>query len=186
MSEKQSNGFFHAAFTYTADVLDDFEALYLRKKEISPATRVVLGLLGAVGVVYFGWSLYREGFQFARVGYLLICSILLVVALWRGGRHPDESVGKYRKHYLGKGATFKVDDSGVELKIEGQKSYARSKFREIYALYDTDQCFYFVIKGKAYYILPRASVEGGTPEELKKYMEKKCAKHFLHYDLTQP
>ena len=33
------------------------------------------------------------------------------------------------------------------------------------------------------YILPKDAVEGGTPEEFKKYMEKKCAKHFLHYEL---
>ena len=183
MGEATSRGLFHADFTYTDEILGDFEALYLKKKEISPATRVVLGALGLVGVGYFGWMLYSEGFLITRVGYLLICSILLVVALHRSGKHPDDSLQKYRKYYQDKGAAFKIDDSGVELKIEGQKNYARSKFKEIYALYDTDRCFYFVIKGKAYYILPKASVEGGTPEELKKYMEKKCAKHFLHYEL---
>jgi glucose-1-phosphate adenylyltransferase len=66
--------------------------------------------------------------------------------------------------------------------LEGQKNYARSKFKEIYGLFDTDMCFYFVIKGKAYYILPRDSVEGGSDDDLKKYMEKKCGKRFVHYD----
>ena len=178
-----SKGLYHADFTYTEEVLSDFEALYLKKKEISPATRVVLGALGLVGAGYFGWSLYAGGFHFTYVGYLLICSIMLVVALHRPGKRPDDSVQKYRKYYLGKGAAVRIDEGGVELKIEGQKNYARSKFKEIYGLYDTDKCYYFVIKGKAYYILPRASVEGGTPEEFKKYMEKKCAKHFLHYEI---
>ncbi len=178
-----SKGFYHADFTYTEDVLSDFEALYLKKKEISPAMRIALGALGLVGAGYFGWSLYAGGFHFTYVGYLLICSIMLVVALHRPGKRPDDSVQKYRKYYLGKGAAVRIDDAGVELKIEGQKNYARSKFKEIYGLYDTDRCYYFVIKGKAYYILPKASVEGGTPEEFKKYMEKKCAKHFLHYEL---
>lgn len=185
MAERESKGFFRADFTYTEAVLGDFEALYLQKKEITPATRIVLGALGLAGAVYFGWTLYREALQFTRVGYLLICSILLVLAFSRGGKRPDDTLKKYRKYYLNKGAAFKVDDSGVELKIEGQQNYARSKFKEIYALYETDLCFYFVIKGKAYYILPKASVEGGTVEELRQYMQKKCAKRFLSYDTTK-
>lgn len=185
MSEQKGPGFFHASFTYTDEVLSDFEALYLQKKEITPATRVALGALGLAGAIYFGYTLYNEGFQFTRVGYLLICSILLVVAFSRAGKRPDDTLKKYRKHYLNKGAAFKVDDSGVELKLEGQQSYARSRFKEIYGLYETDLCFYFVIKGKAYYILPKASVEGGTAEELRKYMQKKCAKRFLQYDVSK-
>jgi len=182
MSEKQTGGLFHAAFTYTDAVLSDFEALYHQKKEISPAMRIALGVLGAAGAVYFGYMLYRDGLQLARVGYVVICSILLVVALSGGGKRPDDSTAKYRRYYQDKQVTFTIDDNGVEMHLEGQKNYARSKFREIYGLYDTDLCFYFVIKGKAYYILPRASVEGAGPDELKKYMEKKCGKKFLHYE----
>jgi len=180
MSEKQNGGLFNAAFTYTDAVLSDFEAMYRQKKEISPAMRIVLGALGAVGAVYFGWMLYKDGLSLTRVGYALICSVLLVVALSGGGRRPDESTAKYRKYYQDKQATFKIDENGVEMHLEGQKNYARSKFKEIYGLFDTDMCFYFVIKGKAYYILPRDSV--GDAEALKKYMEKKCGKKFVHYD----
>ena len=183
MSEHASRGFYHADFTYTDAVLKDFEALYLKKKEISPAARAVLGALGLVGAGYFGFSLYKNGLQFTQVGYLLICSLMLLVACHRPGKRPDDSLKKYRKYYLDKKAAVKVDDGGVELQIEGQKTHARSKFKEIYGLFDTDMCYYFVIKGKAYYILPKAAVEGGTPEEFVKYMQKKCAKRFLHYDL---
>ena len=182
MSEKQNGALFSAAFTYTDAVLSDFEAMYRQKKEISPAMRIVLGALGAVGAVYFGWMLYKDGLSLTRVGYALICAVLLVVALSGGGKRPDDSTAKYRKYYQDKRATFKIDDSGVEMHLEGQKNYARSKFKEIYGLYDTDLCFYFVIKGKAYYILPRDSVQGAGADELKKYMEKKCGKRFLHYD----
>ena len=182
MSEKQNGALFNAAFTYTDAVLSDFEAMYRQKKEISPAMRIVLGALGAVGAVYFGWMLYRDGLSLTRGGYALICAVLLVVALSGGGKRPDDSTAKYRKYYQDKRATFKIDDSGVEMHLEGQKNYARSKFKEIYGLYDTDLCFYFVIKGKAYYILPRDSVQGAGADELKKYMEKKCGKRFLHYD----
>ena len=182
MSENKTGGLFRADFTYTDAVLSDFEAMYRQKKEISPAMRIVLGILGAAGAVYFGWMLYRDGIQLARVGYALICAVLLVVAVSGGGRRPDESTAKYRKYYQDKQATFKIDENGVEMHLEGQKQYARSKFREIYSLCDTDLCFYFVIKGKAYYILPRDSVQGAGADELKKYMEKKCAKHFLHYE----
>ena len=180
MSERQAGGLFHAAFTYTDAVLSDFEALYRQKKEISPAMRIVLGVLGAAGAIYFGYMLYRDGISFAGVGYVLICSVLLVLALSRGGKRPDDSTAKYRKYYQGKQATFNIDENGVEMHLEGQKNYARSKFKEIYGLSDTDMCFYFVIKGKAYYILPRDSVEDA--EALKKYMEKKCGKKFVHYD----
>jgi len=182
MSEKQNGGLFSAAFTYTDAVLSDFEAMYRQKKEISPAMRIVLGALGAVGAVYFGWMLYKDGLSLTRVGYALICAVLLVVALSGGGKRPDDSTAKYRKYYQDKQATFKIDENGVEMHLEGQKNFARSKFKEIYGLYDTDLCFYFVIKGKAYYILPRDSVQGTGADELKKYMEKKCGKRFLHYD----
>lgn len=182
MSENKSGGLFHADFTYTDAVLSDFEALYRQKKEISPAMRIALGVIGAAGTIYFGYMLYRDGLQLTRVGYALIFSILLVVALSSGGKRPDNSTAKYRKYYQDKQATFNIDGSGVEMHLEGQKNYARSKFKEIYGLFDTDMCFYFVIKGKAYYILPKASVEGAGPDELKKYMEKKCSKRFLHYD----
>ena len=185
MAESSARGLYRASFTYTDEVLSDFEALYLKKKEISPVTRIVLGALGAAGAVFCGWMLYRGGFQFTYVGYLLICSVLLVLALRTGGKRPDDSVKKYRKYYTGKNAAFTVDDAGVELKIEGQQNYARSKFKEIYGLYETDLCFYFVIKGKAYYILPKAAVEGGTPDELRAYMQKKCMKKFLKYELEK-
>lgn len=180
-----SKGLFHADFTYTEDVLADFEALYLLKKEIPTGLRVAMGALGLAGAVYFGWALYRNGLQVAYVGYLLICSVLLVLAFSRGNKRPDDSLKKYRKYYLGKGAAFKFDDGGVEMQLEGQQRHARSKYREIYGLFDTDLCYYFVIKGRAYYILPRASVEGGTAEEFRKYVEKKCAKRFQHFDLVK-
>ena len=185
MADSSARGLYRASFTYTDEVLSDFEALYLKKKEISPVTRIVLGALGTAGAVFCGWMLYKNGFQFTYVGYLLICSVLLVLALRTGGQRPDDSVKKDRKYYTGKGATFAVDDAGVELKLEGQQKYARSKFNEIYGLCETDLCFYFVVKGKAYYILPKAAVEGGTPDELRAYMQKKCAKKFLKYDLEK-
>ena len=184
MADPAAKGLYHAAFTYTDEVLSDFEAMYLKKKEITPVTRIVLGAVGLTGVVYFGLQLYRGGLQLAYVGYLLICSILLLLALHRSSRRPDDTTKKYRKYYQDKGATFTVNDGGVELHIEGQQKYARSKYKEIYGLFETDLCFYFAIKGRAYYILPKASIEGGTPDEFRAYMQKKCLKRFLKYELN--
>ena len=178
-------GLFNAAFIYTDEVLKDFEALYLQKKEMSPATRILLGVLGAAGALYFGYMTYREGAQITRIGYLMICSIMLVLALSRSNKRPDDTVNKYRKYYLNHHAGVKVDEEGVELRIEGQKNYARSKFREIYGLFDTDKCLYCVIKGKAYYIIPRDGVADGRADELKKYLEKKCGKRFQHYEVNK-
>ena len=165
-------------------MLSDFEALYLKKKEISPATRIVLGALGAAGAVFCGWMLYKSGFQFTYVGYLLICSIMLVVALSRPGKRPDDTVAKYRKYYLDRRADFKVDEEGLELHLEKQKNYARSKFKEIYGLSETDRCLYCVIKGKAYYIIPKDAVADGKADDLKRYLEKKCGKRFQKYEIS--
>ena len=117
----------------------------------------------------------------ARIGYLVGCSVLLLVAVSAGRDRHDETVSKYKKHYTGKKTDFCIDEDGIYLKISGQKNHAQSKFSQIYGLYETEKCFYFVIRGKAYYILPKASVTGGTADELKTYMQKKCKKNFMSY-----
>ena len=181
MSEKEK-ALYTASFVYTDAILKDFEALYLEKKKLSPAARVILALLGFAGVVYFAIMLYREGWRIAYVGYLMICSVLLVLAFSRGKSRPDDTVAKYRKAYLNHRVSFHFDGTGVEMKLEGQKNYARSKYREIYGLNETARCFYLIIKGRAYYILSREAL-GSEAEELKKYLQKKCGKKFLAYDI---
>ena len=185
MSDATKGAPFDAEFIYTEDVLADFEAMYLQKKETPLAMRIALGVLGAAGAIYFGYAIYREGLALTRVGYLVICSMMMLVALARGKSRPDDTLAKYRKHYLNRKATFHIDDEGLTMHLEGQKNFARSKFKEIYGLFDTDRCFYFVIKGRAYYILPRDSLPGGLDDALKAYMQKKCAKRFQHYDLAR-
>ena len=145
----------------------------------------MLGLLGALGAGYFGWMLWREGVQFTRIGYLLICSVLLVLAFASGKKRPDDTIRKYRTSYLNKKATYSFGADALEMKLEGQKSYARSKYGEVYGLFDTALCFYIFVKGRAYYILPKDAVAGGESEELQKFLQKKCRKHFQHFDLTE-
>ncbi|MBR1561527.1 MAG: YcxB family protein [Clostridia bacterium] len=183
MGEQQGKGLFRLSFLFDEAILGDFEALYLQKKDMPLSTRVVLGVLGAAGALYFGYMTYKEGAQLTRIGYLLICSVLLVLAFSRSGKRPDDTVAKYRKHYLNRHATVAVDEEGIELRLEGQKNYARSKFKEVYGLYETDLCLYCVVKGKAYYILPKAYVADDRADDLKKYLEKKCAKRFQRYDI---
>ena len=185
MGERQSGGMFQADFTFTDAILDDFEALYLDKKETPLATRVALGALGGAGAVYFGYSLYAEGVQLTRICYLLICSVMLVLAFSRSGKRPDDTLAKYRKYYLGRAVHYRIDDEGVEMKLADQKNPARSKFREVYGLFDTDRCLYILINGRAYYILPKDSVAGGAAEDLMKYLRKKCGKSFQHFDLKK-
>ena len=185
MAEKAKSGLFHAAYTFTPEVLQDFEDMYLKKKEIAPGTRILLGLLGLVGALYFGWSLYRDGFRLTSVGYVIICGILLLVALSGGSkRRPDNTLQKYQAAYKDKKATFSVDEEGLEFHLNGQRNYARSKFKEVYGLFDTDLCYYVLIKGRAYYIIPKASIAEDKSEEFAAYLQKKCGKHFLHYDLV--
>jgi hypothetical protein len=184
MSEKEKPQY-RASFVFTDEILRDFEALYLEKKKLSPTARVVLGLLGALGAGYFGWMLWREGVQFTRIGYLLICSVLLVLAFASGKKRPDDTIRKYRASYLNKRATYSFGSDALEMNLEGQKSYARSKYGEVYGLFDTALCFYIFVKGRAYYILPKDAVAGGESEELQKFLQKKCKKHFQHFDLTE-
>lgn len=179
-----SFGTFRADFVYTEDILADFETLYQVKQRMSPLARVLCLTFGAVGAIYFGYSLYTDGLGPTRIGYLIVCSLMILVGC-SGARRSgsDETLKKYRKYYTDRRVSFLIDENGVEMRLEKQKSYAKSKFQQIYALYETERCYYFVIKGKAYYILSKAAIKGGTAEELKKYMEQKCKKKFQFYDL---
>lgn len=182
---KKVSGPFHAAFVYTEDILNDFEALYLEKKKLPLKTRLICILLGIAGVLYFGWDLKNQGFGIARVGYLAGCSMLLLVGVSARKSRPDDSIKKYRKHYTGYKADFTIDENGVEMKLEKQRNKAQSKFEKIYGLYETKLCFYLVISGKAYYIIPKRAVTGGTADELRSYLEAHCKKRFLYYELEQ-
>lgn len=179
--QKKSRGPFTASFHYTDDILDDFTAVYLLKKRVSLPARIVCTLVGLAGSIYFGYMLYTDGMSIARIGYLAGCSLLLVVAISGGRDRNDGTIGKYRHHYAGHRVNFRIDEDGVWMKLDGQKNQAHSKFKEIYSLCESDQCFYFVIKGKAYYIISKEAVTGGTPEELAAYMQSHCQKKFLHY-----
>lgn len=181
MNNKQRIGLFNVKFTYTEEILRDFENLYNQKKHVTPATRIVCLLLGLAGVVYFGLDLYRSGMSVARVGYFVSCSLLILVAVSGGRDRGDKTVEKYRKHYLDRKAEFTIDEDGIALQISGQKKGAKSKFKEIYGLYETEKCFYFVIQGKAYYILSKSAIPGETADSLRRYMQKKCGKTFIHY-----
>lgn len=175
---------FRAEFTYTDAILSDFEALYRAKGTVSLPTRVVLGVLGAVGAVYFGFELYTQGLGIARIGYLIVCSLMILVALSSRRRSgADGTLEKYRKYYLNQKVAFRIDENGVEMKLQGQKNFARSKFSQIYSLLETDTCFYFVIKGKAYYILSKAALSQEDADALRKYMEGRCKKKFQHFQL---
>lgn len=184
MAEKKTpKGPFTASFAYTDEILSDFAAVYQVKKEVRPVTRVLCGLIGAAGALYFGYALYAQGLSVAGIGYLVGCSLLLVVAISGGRDRNDGTVDKYRTHYAGRRVDFRIDEDGVWMQLEKQKNQAHSRFNQIYGLYDTDKCFYFVIKGKAYYIISKRAVSGGTPEELAAYMQSHCKKTFLHYDI---
>lgn len=173
---------FRAEFVYTDAILSDFETLYRAKGTLSLPARILCGALGAVGAVYFGFELYAHGLSVARVGYLIVCSLMLLVAFSSRKRSgADETLQKYRQHYRNQKVAFRIDENGVEMKLQGQRNFARSKFSQIYSLLETEQCFYFVIKGKAYYILSKAALD--DPEALRKYMEGRCRKKFQAFRL---
>lgn len=180
MSEKKK-GAFTASFIYTDEILQDFMAVYNRKKQVHPGTRVVCAVAGLAGILYFGRMLYTDGMSTARIGYLVTCSLLLLVAVAGGRDRNDNTTDRYQEYYAGRRVDFRIDGEGVWMKLSDQESEAHSAFQQIYSLCETGKCFYFIIKGKAYYIISKEAVSGGTPEELAAYMERHCQKKFLRY-----
>lgn len=185
MDRNQSQGAaFRADFIYTDAILSDFEALYWAKATISLPARILCGVIGAVGAVYFGLELYTQGLEIVRVGYLILCSLMILVACSSRKRSgADGTLQKYRKYYQDRRVSFRIDENGIEMKLEKQQNYAKSKFRQIYGLFETKLCFYFVIKGKAYYILSKKAFSESDVDALRSYMEQHCKKKFQFYEL---
>lgn len=175
---------FQTSFVYSPEILSDFQSLYTRKGSLSPVARIFCGVLGAVGGIYFGFQLYHHGFDIATTGYLIVCSLMILVALSSQRRNgTQDTCQKYRKYYEDHRVTFHVDANGVDMHLEGQKHHAHSKFHQIYALYETQLCFYFVIKGKAYYILSKQELSPEDTDALRAYMQQQCKKKFQFYSL---
>ena len=184
-SNKDSNKEqYKGIFTYTDEVLNDFAAMYRMKTAVSPVTRLVIGLIGAAGTGLFAVLIALKGFSVGFLIPLVFFALILLLALLMGRKKADSSVERYRKHYLNKKVHVLLDDSGVELKINGQKSYARSKFKEVYSLLETEKTFFLEIKGRAFYILPKDGMDGRA-EDLKAFVQKKCGKHFVYYDVSK-
>lgn len=133
---QSQSSMFQASFVYTDEILSDFEQLYHLKGSLSPVARIICGVLGVAGAIYFGFQLYRHGFQIATAGYLIVCSLMILVAVSSRRRSgADDTLKKYRKYYENHRATFRMDADGVDMKLEGQKNHAHSKFRQIYGLF---------------------------------------------------
>ncbi len=175
---------FKGIFVYTDEVLRDFEAMYRMKTAVSPITRIVMGLIGAAGTVVFLVLMLLKGYSLHYLIPMVFSALFLLLALLVGRKKVEGSVDRYRKHYLNKKAHVQLDDNGIELKINGQKSFARSKFKEVYSLLETEKTFFLEIKGRAFYILPKDGMDC-SPDDLRSFVQKKCAKHFVKYDVPQ-
>ena len=171
-------------FVYTDEILRDFEAMYRMKTSVSPVTRLVMGLIGAAGTVVFLVLMVLKGFSVSFLFLAAAFALLLLLALLGGRRKVESSAERYRKHYLNKKVHVLVDDNGVELKLNGQKSFARSKFKDVYSLIETGKTLFLEIKGRAFYILPKDGMDCSA-EELKAFIQKKCGKRFVQYDVGQ-
>ena len=100
--KKRPKGPFTASFIYTDEILEDFMAVYLIKKQVHPGTRVVCAAGGLAGILYFGYALYTQGMSVARIGYLMTCSLLLLVAVAGGRDRNDGTTDKYKQYYAGR------------------------------------------------------------------------------------
>ena len=175
---------FKGIFTYTDEILDDFAAMYRAKTAVSPVTRLILALIGLVGIGAFVVLMVLNGFSVSYLIPVVFFALILLLSLMIGRKKADSSVERYRKHYLNKRVHVALDNSGIELKINGQKSYARSKYKDVYSLLESEKSLFLEIKGRAFYILPKAGMDGSI-EALKEYVQKKCGKKFQLYDLKK-
>lgn len=170
---------FSLSFVYTDEVLQDFAAMYREKSAVSPITRIVFALIGLAGLGVFVAQMVMNGYSFGVLALAILFGAILLLAIFMGRNNADRSVQRYRRYYLNKKAHFSVDNTGVELKLSGQKTYARSKFKEIYTLLETEKTVFLEIKGRAFYIIPKDAVS--NVEDFKAYLQKKCMRHFITY-----
>ena len=140
------------SFVYTDEVLRDFEAMYRMKTAVSPLTRLVIGLIGVAGTALFAVLMVLQGFSVGLLIPLILSVLVLLLALLMGRKKAEHSVERYRKYYLNKKAQVSLDENGVELKLSGQKHYARSKYKDVYSLLETERCFFLEVKGRAFYM----------------------------------
>ena len=180
--KKERKEEYGASFVYTDEVLRDFEAMYREKTAVSPITRIVLALVGLLGLGVFVALMVVKGFSVGFLVPAIVFGLVLLLSVTMGRRKADGSVQRYRKYYLNKKAHFAVDNTGVELKINGQKAYARSKFKDIYNLLETEKTLFLEIKGRAFYIVPKDAITGSV-EELKEHLQKKCLRRFVTYSV---
>lgn len=179
-----ASGPFQAEFTYKADDLQDFEKLYRSKKQLSLPIRIFFGLAGALGALFFGYNLYTKGFNLAWTGYLVACSLMLVLAFHKENKNqPDKTCQRYRKYYTGKKVNFLINEDGIEMHLEKQQNYSKSPYKKIHGLFKTDRCWYIAIQTQAYYVIEKKALTGGSAKEFEQYLEKKCQKRFIAYEV---
>ena len=171
-------------FTYTDEVLSDFEAMYRMKTAVSPVTRLVMALIGLAGAAVFTVLIIIKGYSLGFLVPLIMFALVLLLALMAGRKKADHSVQRYRQHYLNKKAHVVLDISGIELRIDGQKSFARSNFKDVYSLLETGRSLFLEIRGRAFYILPKDGMDDSA-ENLKAFIQKRCGKHFVYYDVSK-
>ena len=141
-------------------------------------------MIVAAGILVFLVLMLLKGFSVGFLVPMVLFALILLLAFAVGRKKADSSVERYRKHYLNKKVHVQVDDNGVELKINGQKSFARSKFKDVYSLLETEKNLFLEIKGRAFYILPKDGMDCSV-EELKAFIQKKCGKRFVQYNVGQ-
>lgn len=120
------------------------------KTAVSPAARLLTSLLGAAGTALFAVLMILKGYSVGFLIPLVFFALILLLGLLMGRKKADSSVERYRKHDLNKKIHVLLDDDGVELKINGQKSYARSKYKDVYSLVETEDSFFLEVKGLAW------------------------------------
>ena len=79
---QSQSSMFQASFVYTDEILSDFEKLYHLKGSLSPVARIICGVLGVAGAIYLGFQPYRPGFQIATAGFFIVCSLMILGAVF--------------------------------------------------------------------------------------------------------
>lgn len=151
-------------YTMKPDIMTDFEEFLAKQSAISMKSRILFGMLGVLCVIGSGTLLYRQDFSLSAVGFVVVGSLLLLMAF----RKSKPRSNPYRNALTGKKIDLVVDDNGVRMDVDG-KLTSSARWKKIHGAFESEKCFYIETGVNAYFIIDK---KAASPD-LRKLLEKK-------------
>ncbi len=150
---------------------DHFAPKVVRKKKSESVSYGIL-LLCAAAYVWYRW-------QFAEV--MIVCGMIGALLMFRGLFYypftafiTDKLMKPHQRVNM-----FEFEDEAIKA-INRPGSSSRYTYDRCSDLIETERGFYFFMNGSGV-VMEKQFVEGGTQEELRRFLEKKTGQTFLWY-----